>query len=73
MANAYEIRIVFLQDGIAIEERIFRRVVDRSVQGAITKVFQKTRIRNGSHGGSQKSYGCEKLSVEIRCLGNVDR
>ena len=71
MDNCYEIRIIFIKAGEAIEEMVFRRVTDRSPQGAITKALHKTRIRKGNSQGY--TYGCERLSVEVKCLGSVEK
>jgi len=71
MNNCYEIRIVFIRHGEVIDEMIFRRVTDRSPQGAITKALHKTRVRKGYAQGH--TYNCEKLSIEVSCLGSVEK
>ena len=60
-----------MKDDEVIEEMIFRRITDRSPQGAITKAFHKTRIRKGN--GQGHTYGCERLSIEVKCLGAVEK
>jgi len=70
MNNAYMVRILFVKEGEVIEEMTFRRVVDRSVQGAVTKALHRTRIRNG---GGHKNYGCTEVSIAVKCLGSVDK
>ena len=72
MTNCYEVRIVFIKAGEPVEEQVYKRVVDRSVQGAIVKAFHQIRIRNGSNGKNHGSYGCERLSIEVQCLGRVE-
>ncbi len=72
MNNCYLVRIVFIKAGEPVEEQVYKRVVDRSPQGAIVKAFHQSRIRNGSNGKNHGNYGCEKLSVEVECLGRVE-
>jgi len=71
--NAYKVRIVFMKGGAAVCDQTFRCIVDRSPQGAITKAFRKSRIRIGSNGDGHKTYGCQKMSVEVSCLGSVEK
>lgn len=72
MDNAYHVRIIFIKAGAELEEKVFRCIVDRSPQGAITKAFRRSRVRKGN-GNGHGNYSCERLSVEVKCLGHVDK
>lgn len=72
--RAYSIRILFHkvnkpEKPEKPDEEWFRCLIARSPQGAITKSFLRSRSRKGKHG----NYGCQKMTIEIRCLGMVDR
>jgi len=72
--RAYRIRIVFHrgEGKKPDEEKKFHCLIARSPQGAITKAFLKCRARNGND-GTHGNYGCELLTIEVSCLGAVDK
>ncbi len=72
MNNAYFLRIAFVKDGEVVEQMTFRRVVDRSAQGAITKAMHKARVRKGN-GSGHGNYGCSEISITVKCLGSVEK
>lgn len=68
--RAYSVRIVFhKEEDKKPEEQRFRCLIARSAQGAITKGLLRSRRRNAKH----ENFGCTKLTVEVTCLGAVDR
>ena len=72
MDKAYSVSITFMRKDEATSVERFRCLVDRSMHGAITKAFRKSRSRKTEVRG-HSNYGCERALVDVKFLGEVQK